>query len=146
MLFFLLLCCMEVVLLWQIGAFELPFLHIKSMQALSPSTTDIIFAGSAGCLFALILTGFAYLIGEAKETVLKREASLSGVGLVLSILVLLCPVCNLGILVFFGLAVNLQFLSPYIGVLQGLSLLCLLGAVVFMDYRIRHICLRCARP
>lgn len=145
-LFLLLLCGMEMVLLWQAGIFAVPFLEIRSMQAVAPNIYDIVFAVSAGLLFALLLTGFSYLVGEAKETALQREASLSGVGLIFSILVLLCPICNVGIFVFFGLAVNLQFLSPYIGVLQGLSLLCLLAAVYFMDYRIRHVCIRCARP
>lgn len=137
---------MESVLLWQVGVYALPFIHIKSMQAIAPSMVDVLFAVVSGFLFALLLTGFAYLIGEARETALKKEASLSGIALVLSILVLLCPVCNLGIFVFFGLAVNLQFLTPYISILQGASILCLFGAVFFMDYRIRHACVKCARP
>lgn len=145
-LFLALLFGCEAVFLWQIGVFEFPFFSLKSMQALAPTAIDILFTVSVGVLFSLLLVGFSYLIVEAKATALRKEASLSGLGLFFAILVLLCPVCNLGIFVFFGLAVNLQFLAPYIGALQGLTLLCLLSAVYFMDYRIRHVCLKCARP
>lgn len=143
LLFLLLLCGIEAVLMWQIGVHELPFLHIKSMQASAPTTMDAMYAGLIGICLALLLTGFSYLTGEARERALEREATLSGVGLIVSVLVLLCPVCNLGIFVFFGLALNLQFLVPYIPALQIVSIVCLAAALYFMDYRIKHACRIC---
>ena len=94
-------------------------------------------------LLSLILIGFLYLIEEARLSVMQREVHLSGGAMIIALVTMLCPVCNIGIFASVGIALQLHFLTPYISYLAAGTLALLLYTLYLLDKRITQGCTSC---
>ena len=94
-------------------------------------------------LLSFVLVGFLYLIEEARVSIMQKEVHLSGGALLIALVTMLCPVCNIGIFASLGIALQLHFLTPYISYLAGATLILLGYTLYLLDKRIREGCSSC---
>lgn len=134
-LFFLVL--LGFVFFWQAGIFEFPFLHIRSVRAVPAPLWELIFTGGVVILSSLFLTGLFGLFEDAQSKVQAKEGTTGTLGLLLAAFALLCPICNVGLLVSFGIAFNLAFFMPYLWLIHVLAILLLVYSVVILDQRLK---------
>lgn len=94
-------------------------------------------------LLSLVLVGFFHLIEEARVSILQKEVHLSGGAMIIALITMLCPVCNIGIFASLGIALQLHFLTPYISYLAAGSLALLGYTLYLLDKRITQGCTSC---
>lgn len=63
--------------------------------------------------------------------------------MIIALVTMLCPVCNIGIFASVGIALQLHFLTPYISYLAAGTLALLLYTLYLLDKRITQGCTSC---
>lgn len=93
--------------------------------------------------FGLLAMGFSYLLQDAALTTLKKEVAWSSFGFLLAIITVLCPVCNVGILLSLGIALGLGAISAYLPYFALATILVLAYTIFLLDGRLRKGCTAC---
>ena len=101
------------------------------------------FSIAISSLVGLMASGFIELRKKHKNTL--AVSSTSGLGALLGIFTLFCPICTIPVLSVFGASVGLSFFTTYNLVFKIIALFLMLIAVYMLDGRLDEECAVCKR-
>lgn len=141
--FILLFLGFSLVFAWQLGLLGIFGSVLAPVRSAAATPFEILLS----CLNALGIALFLTMVlhfWEQEHQKVTSGAKVSGfMGIILALVALLCPVCNLGLLLLFGITLNFQFLAPYFWLFQLLATFFLAVTVYFMHKRIEEGCALC---
>ncbi|MCA9374683.1 hypothetical protein KC725_05995 [Candidatus Peregrinibacteria bacterium] len=105
---------------------------------------NIAFSLVLSAMIGVLAAGFIALFAQKYAKNRKALAGLSGIGMILGTMSVICTACTFPVLSLFGLTIWLDFFTHYEGLFKIVSLIMMTGSLYLLNQQLKDACAICA--